>query len=186
MLDRPIEYITANNVETILQTLEARPAGTDRWRARCPAHGGQSLGSLSIALGSDGRILLKCWAGCPASEILSTMGLSWGALFSDSETPVTATAATARMLERSVDSSIRHARLFIAEELPKVQDRVTMVVKIIAVMEMREADTSALRSRLGDMLHMREFLGRAVDDIDSRDKVKALGAVLAIRQRGRG
>ena len=172
------------NVETIVQTLQARPVGTDRWRARCPSHGGNSSTSLSIALGDEDRVLLKCWAGCPTESILQAVGLSWGALFSDSDIPMTATEATARRFLHSVSASIRDTRALIVEQLPRVEDSIRMTARMISCIESANGDAAALHARIGDFIHVREFLGRALDDIDSKDEAKAIGAVIAIRQRG--
>jgi hypothetical protein len=43
--------------------VEARHMGNGKWQVRCPAHADR-LPSLSIGVGSDGRILLHCLAGC--------------------------------------------------------------------------------------------------------------------------
>ena len=50
------------------------------WRARCPAHGGKSA-SLSIAEVDDGRVLMHCFAGCAALDVLAAVGLQMGDLF---------------------------------------------------------------------------------------------------------
>ncbi len=62
--------------------LRARPAGRDRWQARCPAHGDRAP-FLSIREGRDGRILLTCFAGCDKAAVLRALGLTWRDLFSD-------------------------------------------------------------------------------------------------------
>ncbi len=60
------------------------------WSARCPAHeDGQA--SLSIAEGDDGRVLLKCHAGCDYKKIVSALGLEERELFNADATPTTAT-----------------------------------------------------------------------------------------------
>ena len=49
------------------------------WRCRCPVHQGRSA-SLALRDG-DGRLLVKCWAGCDASDVLvelARLGLSEG------------------------------------------------------------------------------------------------------------
>lgn len=57
-----------------------RPTGRDQWIAKCPAHDDKSP-SLSIRETSDGTILIKCWAGCSAYEIVSSVGLELSNLF---------------------------------------------------------------------------------------------------------
>jgi hypothetical protein len=49
--------------------------------ARCPSHEDQQA-SLSIAEGHDGRVLLKCFAGCRADHIVARLGLRMRDLFS--------------------------------------------------------------------------------------------------------
>jgi putative DNA primase/helicase len=46
-----------------------------RWMARCPAHV-DDRPSLSVSA-VDGRILIHCFAGCDAGEVLESAGLSW-------------------------------------------------------------------------------------------------------------
>lgn len=66
--------------ERLLVRLDGvRRTGTGRWIARCPAHDDKSP-SLSIR-GADDRVLLKCWAGCGASEIVGAVGLRLADLF---------------------------------------------------------------------------------------------------------
>ena len=51
-----------------------------RWTARCPAHGDRNP-SLSIRETADGTILIRCFAGCCASEVMAAVGLSLRDLF---------------------------------------------------------------------------------------------------------
>jgi hypothetical protein len=48
--------------------------------ARCPAHP-DTLASLSIGEGSDGRVLLYCHAGCVIVNITDALGLKLSDLF---------------------------------------------------------------------------------------------------------
>jgi hypothetical protein len=48
--------------------------------ACCPAHDDQHA-SLSIAAGDDGRVLLRCHAGCELQAVLSALGVSEADLF---------------------------------------------------------------------------------------------------------
>lgn len=50
------------------------------WSARCPGHDDRNA-SLSIAEGKDGRILLRCHAGCSAESIVSALGMNLADLF---------------------------------------------------------------------------------------------------------
>ena len=57
-----------------------RSKGKNSWTACCPAHN-DTEPSLAITLADDGRILIKCFAGCEALEIVHTMGLELKDLF---------------------------------------------------------------------------------------------------------
>jgi len=65
------------NLQMLLNRVEfLRPAGEDRWKGKCPVHGGDNRGTLSIKSCGDGRILLHCHAHqCPPLEILKVCGL---------------------------------------------------------------------------------------------------------------
>lgn len=68
------------NVEALLGRLAGvRRAGPGRWMALCPAHPDRTP-SLSIAV-KDGRVLVHCFAGCPAEAVLSAVGLQWRDLY---------------------------------------------------------------------------------------------------------
>ena len=58
-----------------------RQVAAGRWRARCPSHGGTNRDVLSIGETSDGTILVKCFAGCNAAEIVAAVGLDLHHLF---------------------------------------------------------------------------------------------------------
>lgn len=73
----------ARPVERILSRLQGvRETAPGRWIALCPAHNDRHP-SLSVREASDGRVLLWCWAGCPTSQVLAALGLSWRDLFPD-------------------------------------------------------------------------------------------------------
>lgn len=62
-----------------------RETAKDRWIARCPAHDDKSP-SLAIRE-IDDRVLIHCFAGCSANEIVSTVGLDLSVLFPESIEP---------------------------------------------------------------------------------------------------
>jgi DNA primase len=68
-------------IESLLARLDAvKPQGQNKWVARCPSHDDKHP-SLSIKEGNDGVVLLKCWSGCNASEIVGAVGLELSDLF---------------------------------------------------------------------------------------------------------
>ena len=57
-----------------------RKTGTDRWIARCPAHDDRGP-SLAVREMDDGRVLVHCFAGCSAHEVVSAAGITFAELF---------------------------------------------------------------------------------------------------------
>ncbi|WP_297477415.1 hypothetical protein [Ferrovum sp.] len=69
------------NAVMLLSRLEGvKETGPGRWVAKCPAHDDTSP-SLSIRELGDGRILLHCFAGCAATDVLAAIGLTLSDLF---------------------------------------------------------------------------------------------------------
>ena len=72
--------MTPSPMELVLSKLpDAKPNGKG-WMTRCPAHKDRSP-SLSVNEGDDGRVLLKCFAGCSHDAIVAAMGLQVSDLF---------------------------------------------------------------------------------------------------------
>lgn len=78
---------TTTTYDVLLSQLEGarrapvRPGKTIRaHRARCPAHDSRSL-SLSIAETVEGGVLINCFGGCSAAEVVSAVGLTLSDLF---------------------------------------------------------------------------------------------------------
>ena len=68
-------------IEKILDRLDkVRKRGPQGYMARCPSHA-DSNPSLSLTQLSDGRILIKCFSGCGALEVLESIGLEMRDLF---------------------------------------------------------------------------------------------------------
>lgn len=57
-----------------------RQTRSNQWSACCPAHNDRSP-SLGIKELPDGRVLIRCHAGCNADEILSAVNLSLSDLY---------------------------------------------------------------------------------------------------------
>lgn len=80
-------------LEEFLQRLEGVQKSGGQYIAKCPAHEDKKA-SLSIASGKDGRILLKCHAGCNVKDICEKMNISEKDLFPEEQktnSPVVAT-----------------------------------------------------------------------------------------------
>jgi hypothetical protein len=66
------------SAETIAKALRGRKAGSG-WAARCPAHDDREP-SLSIRDGDNGKVLIRCHAGCDQGRVIAALrsrGL-WG------------------------------------------------------------------------------------------------------------
>jgi hypothetical protein len=61
---------------------KARRTGADSWIACCPAHGDKTP-SMTVRELEDGRVLIHCFSGCSAEEILGAVGMTFDALFPD-------------------------------------------------------------------------------------------------------
>lgn len=76
-------------VQDFLGRLQRVKKQRDGWIASCPSHGSAGSGdknpSLSIKSGSDGQILINCFAGCQAWQIVAAMGLTEADLFPEKE-----------------------------------------------------------------------------------------------------
>lgn len=67
-------------VENILGRLRGVRRTTNGWTAHCPAHDDETP-SLSIKEGDDGRVLMKCHAGCESEAVVAAVGLTMADLF---------------------------------------------------------------------------------------------------------
>jgi hypothetical protein len=105
---------------------EVRKTGVGRWLARCPAHEDRSP-SLSIRELDDGTVLVKCFGGCGAAEVVDAVGLSLRDLF------------PSRPDQHGRGAS--HSRISVLDVLVAIDDEVHVVAVIGAdVLEHRELD----------------------------------------------
>lgn len=77
--------------EQVLELLHARdanvrPQGRGH-TALCPGHDDRKKNSLKIDEGDDGRVLLRCYAGCDVDRIVAALGLEMRDLFPDPGSP---------------------------------------------------------------------------------------------------
>lgn len=69
------------SIDVLLTRLEGvRSTRPGHWIARCPAHDDRSP-SLAVRQLDDGRILMRCFAGCDTGAVLEAIGLRFPDLF---------------------------------------------------------------------------------------------------------
>jgi hypothetical protein len=76
-----------NPLEVVLSRLDKVKRVHNGYIARCPAHEDCNP-SLSVTEGSDGRVLLKCFAGCSTEDIVKALSLTMADLFPHEERPL--------------------------------------------------------------------------------------------------
>jgi 5S rRNA maturation endonuclease (ribonuclease M5) len=74
--------------EEFLLKLEGAHEYRDGWRAKCPAHNGNSNTSLSIKQADSGAILIHCFGGCRNEDIVASINLELKDLFSGNSHPL--------------------------------------------------------------------------------------------------
>ena len=70
-----------NPINLLLDRLENVKQNGEGYRVACPAHEGKSRSTLSIKEADDGRVLLHCFAGCSALDVVHSLGLELKDLF---------------------------------------------------------------------------------------------------------
>lgn len=73
--DRPVDKLL-DRLDRVKET------GPGRWIACCPAHDDRHP-SLSVRETGDGTLLVKCWSGCGAADVVASVGLTLADLFTN-------------------------------------------------------------------------------------------------------
>jgi len=110
------EKLTA---ELFADLVQAQRTGAGRWKARCPAHADRSP-SLSIRAGNDGRVLLRCFAGCALDSILGALRLARRDLFAGPP-PSPEQAAALRAAQQAREREARARRRARIDALIRVE-----------------------------------------------------------------
>ena len=82
----PIAHSGSNTdpVDILLRRLKCvQQRRENQWEALCPCHPDKSP-SLRIGRGEDGRALVHCQAGCKPQDVVASVGLTMGDLFTRS------------------------------------------------------------------------------------------------------
>jgi hypothetical protein len=73
------EPVSQQLISRLQRVTQVQP---DRWRAICPAHESKHLTqSLAIRELAGGTLLIKCFAGCGAADVVAAVGLEFKDLF---------------------------------------------------------------------------------------------------------
>lgn len=81
-VDRMVGETSMNPIENFLAKLDGVTKHGDYYTARCPGHEDR-MASLSIREGANGKVLVKCHAGCTAETIINSLGVDWSNMFAD-------------------------------------------------------------------------------------------------------
>ena len=79
-----ITITTVEPINNILDRLDlVKESSNGRWRAKCPSHSSDTSRkrTLSVGAADTGAVLLNCFAGCSAEQIVSAVGLELKDLF---------------------------------------------------------------------------------------------------------
>lgn len=103
------------HIDNFIVRLEfARQRRPNQWLSRCPAHDDHRP-SLLVETADDDRLLVYCYAGCSAAEVVAALGLSLADLFPKRESDDQGPRARQRptFSARDAIDALDHERLVI-------------------------------------------------------------------------
>jgi DNA primase len=111
-------------INAILEYLDKVKGSNGRYQACCPAHDDKSP-SLAISESPDGKVLLKCFAGCTADEIVGSIGMELKDLFPPSNLNPEQRQAYARQKTRAeIEEAFYHELVVMTQIIAaRVADR---------------------------------------------------------------
>ena len=83
-----LQATTVSPINNILERLDlVKETNHGRWRAKCPSHSSDKSRNrtLSVSEVDTGAVLLNCFAGCSAEQIVNALGLELRDLFPKDE-----------------------------------------------------------------------------------------------------
>jgi len=112
--------VTPEQFVSSLRNVKKR--GTNQWLCSCPAHADDDP-SLAVTTSTNGKILLKCFAGCSALDVVGAMGLRLEDLFPNAyeENPMGFAKREMAAREKKKDK-LEYARTFLAILTAKLRD----------------------------------------------------------------
>lgn len=130
-------------IEELLTRLDTVSGKHPKWMAICPAHEDRSP-SLAISETPEGTILIHCFAGCGAGDIMDAIGMSLSDLFSEK------IIGMFKKTERS-EREEREKRSFIQEVLltRQITESIAREIEQELKIEKLTADIKRLKSKRG-------------------------------------
>ncbi|MGE5593428.1 MAG: hypothetical protein ACM3X3_07075 [Betaproteobacteria bacterium] len=171
--------VPARPVEAVLARLQGvRRTGEGRWLARCPAHN-DTHPSLSVREASDGKVLLRCWAGCDSGQVLAALGLSWRDLFPDGARGRSKAATVAERKAAARAQAEAELRRRLDAACDGLDERLSLYVRAIHL-ALDGADLATFE-RLADWVHALPWLEYLLDGLQSEDLETRLWAAREAR-----
>jgi hypothetical protein len=109
------DAVQSDPITALVARLECVRKSGRGWTARCPAHEDLTA-SLSITSGDDGRVLIHCFAGCRAADVVAASGMELRDLFVRRPSAEMTFADRARLREYARQAQWRAALNVIAIE----------------------------------------------------------------------
>jgi hypothetical protein len=109
------------SADTLIAKLDGVQGRGPRWRAICPAHQSKHrTRSLAVFEADDGRVLVKCHAGCDVQAIVSAVGLELSDLFpprvdDDKRAPKVRKPWSAREVAQALEAEAMVAWVFLQD-----------------------------------------------------------------------
>ena len=98
---------------------------------------------------------------------------------------MTATRAAAALTEDVITAHLTRARIVVSHELARLHKLIRETSQFIQNAAALGIEALDLQDRLGSFVLLRDDLGGVLTDLDSRDPMKPIEALLRLRQRGR-
>ncbi len=160
-------------LEATLANAGCRPRAGN---ALCPSHEDRNP-SLSYAEGREGRLLVRCQAGCPTETVVAALGLTMADLFADDRKVMTMPKPSKRTTKPTVAPTYSRPVLDAETEAGRVaqalhnagHDAAPKVVAALAKGDEAEADRLLARAealyRLADRLIIQEYHGEGKEGV---------------------
>jgi hypothetical protein len=100
-------------LETLLSRLDKVQGRDGKFKARCPAHDDRGP-SLSVTETDHGQLLIYCFAGCGAADVVEAVGLTMSDLFPPDEYINSVRGSSRKRVNyRAIVENARHAAVLV-------------------------------------------------------------------------